>query len=134
MHCVRLAASRTFCTAGKSSPIRIAMIAMTTSSSISVNAGLRRGFRILMGTSFGPGPVLPGRPHPDRSLAALITRRKDRFVELLVVHPYHLQGKAEHVAGAVHAVLFISGDREGVVLSGRQPVVVHSPKDHEFLP
>src|SRR6476660_2722825 len=35
------AASRTFCTAGKSRPIRIAMIAITTSSSISVNADRR---------------------------------------------------------------------------------------------
>src|SRR5258708_17819980 len=33
-----LAASRTFCTAGTSRPIRMAMMAMTTSSSISVNA------------------------------------------------------------------------------------------------
>src|SRR3954447_9619598 len=38
-HLVRAAASRTFCTAGRSRPIRIAMIAMTTNSSIRVNAG-----------------------------------------------------------------------------------------------
>src|SRR5262245_37770788 len=38
---MRLAASRTFCTAGRSSPIRIAMIAITTKISISVNP--RRG-------------------------------------------------------------------------------------------
>src|SRR3954471_20309341 len=37
MHCVRAAASRTFWTAGTSSAIRIAMIAMTTSNSIRVN-------------------------------------------------------------------------------------------------
>src|SRR5262245_49093554 len=36
LHFMRAAASRTFCTAGKSRPIRMAMIAMTTSSSISV--------------------------------------------------------------------------------------------------
>src|SRR5688500_184011 len=36
-HRVRAAASRTFWTAGRSSPIRIAMIAITTSSSINVN-------------------------------------------------------------------------------------------------
>src|SRR5690606_35635132 len=36
-HWVRRAASRACCTAGSSSAIRIAMIAMTTSSSISVN-------------------------------------------------------------------------------------------------
>jgi hypothetical protein len=35
---MRAAAARTFCTAGSSSPIRIAMMAMTTSSSINVKA------------------------------------------------------------------------------------------------
>ena len=42
VHFERLAASRTFCTAGSSSPMRIAMIAITTSSSISVNAARPR--------------------------------------------------------------------------------------------
>src|SRR4051794_12622173 len=37
-HFIRAAASRTFWTAGSSRPMRIAMIAMTTNSSISVNA------------------------------------------------------------------------------------------------
>ena len=36
VHLIRVAASRTFCTAGSSRPIRMAMMAMTTSSSISV--------------------------------------------------------------------------------------------------
>src|SRR5436305_6280771 len=35
---MRAAASRTFCTAGNSRPMRTAMMAITTSSSISVNA------------------------------------------------------------------------------------------------
>ena len=35
-----MAASRTFCTAGNSKPIRTARIAITTSNSISVNARL----------------------------------------------------------------------------------------------
>ncbi len=39
--CVRAAASRTFCTAGTRSAIKIAMIAMTTSNSISVKPALR---------------------------------------------------------------------------------------------
>src|SRR5688572_24123830 len=43
----RAAASRTFWTAGSRSPIRTAMMAMTTSSSISVKAERRR-----MGSSF----------------------------------------------------------------------------------
>src|SRR5687767_8750130 len=38
----RAAASRTFCTAGRSRPIRTAMMAITTKSSISVKAGRRR--------------------------------------------------------------------------------------------
>src|SRR5581483_7239235 len=37
--CARAAASRTFCTAGISRPMRMAMMAMTTSSSIKVNPG-----------------------------------------------------------------------------------------------
>jgi hypothetical protein len=36
---MRAAASRTFWTAGTSRPIRMAMMAITTNSSISVNAG-----------------------------------------------------------------------------------------------
>ena len=42
VHFDRAAASRTFCTAGRSRPIRMAMMAMTTSNSISVNAPPRR--------------------------------------------------------------------------------------------
>src|SRR5690242_8140903 len=38
MHCVREAASRTFCTAGTNRAIRMAIMAMTTSNSINVNA------------------------------------------------------------------------------------------------
>jgi hypothetical protein len=41
MHCVRAAASRTFCTAGTSRAIKMAMMAMTTSNSISVKPGRR---------------------------------------------------------------------------------------------
>src|SRR5437763_11972449 len=40
-HFIRAAASRTFWTAGRSRPIKTAMMAITTSSSISVNAGRR---------------------------------------------------------------------------------------------
>src|SRR5437016_914208 len=58
-HCVRAAASRTFCTAGTSSAIRMAMIAITTSSSISVNA-LRCLNRIL--ASLDPAPCINHTP------------------------------------------------------------------------
>src|SRR6516165_5507730 len=40
-HWMRAAASRTFCTAGSNRPMRMAMMAITTSSSISVKAGRR---------------------------------------------------------------------------------------------
>src|SRR6476660_5944612 len=46
MHWVRAASSRTFCTAGTSRAIRMAMMAITTSSSINVNAR-RRGMVVL---------------------------------------------------------------------------------------
>src|SRR5262245_56793508 len=42
---VRLAASRTFCTAGSSRPIRTAMMAITTSNSISVKPSRGRSWR-----------------------------------------------------------------------------------------
>jgi hypothetical protein len=48
---MRAAASRTFCTAGNSSPMRMAMMAITTSNSISVHA-LRRRMAVLEN---GPG-------------------------------------------------------------------------------
>src|SRR5262249_53151716 len=48
---MRAADSRTFCTAGSKRPIRIAMIAMTTSNSISVNAERLRGQVGHIGTS-----------------------------------------------------------------------------------
>src|SRR5687767_5113248 len=41
-HLARAEASRTFWTAGSNSPIRMAMMAMTTSSSMSVNPGRTR--------------------------------------------------------------------------------------------
>src|SRR5438046_1658281 len=41
-HLIRLAASRTFWTAGTSRPMRMAMMAITTNSSMRVNAGRRR--------------------------------------------------------------------------------------------
>src|SRR5262245_54913928 len=49
-HFMRLAASRTFCTAGSSKPIRMPMMAMTTSSSIRVKAERSMG-RVVMGSS-----------------------------------------------------------------------------------
>jgi hypothetical protein len=41
-HFARFAASRTFCTAGNSKPISMAMMANTTSNSMSVKPGFRK--------------------------------------------------------------------------------------------
>ena len=48
-HFIRAAASRTFCTAGRSRPIRMAMIAITTRSSMSVKPRARCRKRHNMG-------------------------------------------------------------------------------------
>src|SRR2546426_12828109 len=54
-HDMRLAASRTLCTAGSSRPIKTAMIAMTTSSSMSVKAVRRCMAGLLLGNGGGSG-------------------------------------------------------------------------------
>src|SRR3954454_2401729 len=54
-HWMRAAASRTFCTAGSNRPIRTAMMAITTSSSISVNAERRTA---LMAFLLDIGPTM----------------------------------------------------------------------------
>src|SRR5581483_2956663 len=61
MVCVRAAASRTFCTAGTKRAMRMAMIAMTTSSSISVKPWRRED----IGKPFHEGKkkeIKAGRP------------------------------------------------------------------------
>src|SRR5262249_52460112 len=63
-HFMRLADSRTFCTAGSNKPTRMAMMAMTTSNSISVNADLRRTMR---------GP--PGEDEPKKRIKENAKRR-----------------------------------------------------------
>src|SRR5262249_53109813 len=57
---MRLAASRTFCTAGRSKPIRTAMMAITTNSSISVKPDRREDGVIGIPPKMRPGPQ--GRP------------------------------------------------------------------------
>src|SRR5438270_13413465 len=78
-HLVRAAASRTFCTAGSSRPISTAMIAITTSSSISVKPRRRGGGECLMRTLRGGGPgdesgrtgaILPARSGGPQSISA----------------------------------------------------------------
>src|SRR5271163_2151836 len=63
-HCVRRAASRADCTAGNKSPIRIAMIAIVTISSISVNP--ERTLGLTEERSLGHGMRLRGILFPLR--------------------------------------------------------------------
>src|SRR5262245_14669512 len=59
MHLARAAASRTFWTAGRSSPMRMAIIAITTNSSINVNSRRREYMAVSVRggeTASGPGP------------------------------------------------------------------------------
>src|SRR5262245_65692180 len=60
---MRFAASRTFCTAGSSNPIKTAMMAMTTSNSMSVKPSLQdcHFFRMVPPTSENEDPeTVPG--------------------------------------------------------------------------
>src|SRR5688500_1980333 len=77
VHLVRAAASRTFWTAGSKRPIRIAMIAMTTSNSINVNAG-RPDARRRMG-HLEQGEKRRGRPR-DRTAIVRETARTNRVI------------------------------------------------------
>src|SRR5215831_12952066 len=92
-HLIRAAASRTFWTAGRSRPIRMAMIAITTSSSMRVNADRRGGDVVTTGTpdreEDGKNRFdlwkITGHPEHSRPLAGrangyvLATRQRFRF-------------------------------------------------------
>src|SRR5690348_15808958 len=71
-HDTRLAASRTFCTAGSNMPIKMAMIAITTSNSIRVKAERGRCMCLTMAevsrTKYEKGGGQePARPRPNRT-------------------------------------------------------------------
>src|SRR5262245_40628221 len=61
MHLMRMAASRTFCTAGRSRPISTAMMAMTTSSSIKVKPRPRCKPSALVIGDYPLGPFVTSR-------------------------------------------------------------------------
>src|SRR5258708_35780316 len=88
-HLMRAAAARTFCTAGSSRPIRMAMIAMTTNSSMSVNADrLREWLRFMK-------PPSERGKKDDRAAPAVGCRDKRSLVQFdvqLVVPGRNLQG------------------------------------------
>src|SRR5262245_65585887 len=77
---MRAAASRTFCTAGNSSPIRMAMMAMTTSSSISVKPVRERGEDIRPPRRRGTRDALSMPGATPRVLAFRATRLANRAV------------------------------------------------------
>src|SRR5271167_1762411 len=82
LHDMRAAASRTFWTAGSSRPIRIAMMAITTSSSISVNARriwLRNGFMVNLSESQWTGAKRWRRLRPE---AGSLQFKRGQFVGL----------------------------------------------------
>ena len=80
MHEARRAASRADCTAGSKSEIKTAMIAITTKSSISVNARRvgrdRRGGRTVDASNKSPSSGIPvGEPnHPSGILGEAVTK------------------------------------------------------------
>jgi hypothetical protein len=82
LHDMRAAASRTFCTAGSSRPMRMAMMAMTTSNSISVKPRQRLSLR-KSGTTASPGEEeRQGRnnaPNDERNQRWERTCRKGRL-------------------------------------------------------
>src|SRR5262245_52641781 len=89
---VRPAASRTFCTAGSNSAIRIAMIAITTRSSISVNPDRFSG--LMAGRSLGLLLVLGNQL---RQLKGIRLRLFDRTLFLDDLVP----GNAHEVEGQI---------------------------------
>src|SRR5687767_4600209 len=129
---MRAAASRTFWTAGRSRPMRIAMIAITTSSSISVKAapvGRRRERRRVM------GGLPKGERENDERVAMRVSvwcgpcqgkpeRSPDRLIVLSSSAPRHEAGLEQ--VGQV-AVLGQNPDAEPE-LAAR--VARHLPAEH----
>src|SRR6266566_2739661 len=74
MHCVRAAASRTFWTAGTSSAIKIAMIAITTSNSMSVKPDLLRNLVRDIKDSFAETKIMR---HPRSTLHRIDPTKKN---------------------------------------------------------
>src|SRR5262245_36803105 len=96
---MRLAASRTFCTAGRSRPIRMAMMAMTTSSSMSVKAARDRTNRIMS----APGVKVLAAPctRLAASIAAqLQPHRGELFADLVEARHAEVLGFHELVGRA----------------------------------
>src|SRR6516165_9036091 len=95
-HWVREAASRTFCTAGSKRPIKTAMMAITTSSSIKVKA-VRLGRVVLIAGTSGWNRM--GQNFPGVERTALGSRSWVQFQHvrplLRLIDDFH-----GHIAGA----------------------------------
>src|SRR5262249_43831268 len=110
LHCMRAAASRTFCTAGSSRPMRMAMMAMTTSSSISVKPlWVRR--RVM-----GP-PVMR-----EKEITSGVRRLLAQLDVVLIGSRNHLEDQLLRV-GAFGGVGVVQGHRDAVLADVR-PVVI----------
>src|SRR5436190_29356 len=102
LHCVRRAASRACWTAGRSRAMRIAMIAITTRSSINVNARRTLAFNI---------PRLRGSDGKNRKDPALAAAR------MRVDASPHVSGLSERLRGlAIAKQLGFSGTRDSPAL------------------
>src|SRR5262249_36587908 len=123
-HFIRFAASRTFCTAGSSKPIRMAMIAMTTSSSIRVNACRGDIFREgMVATSFRQSPGLDRAPR--------ITPRARILTRSAVLWPWDPCYGAQ-LANGSRAVKRLSAHAQGIDL-GHFVVAQHAIPQPEVV-
>src|SRR5262249_8510411 len=136
-HWVRLAASRTFCTAGKSSAMRTVMMAITTSSSIRVNAR-----RLPPGVSFmvprsskrsryratpGSSQELPAGAVPSFPRGRFMIVDKAGVGELLVCQQLDVARQREDVTVAVGPVLLVGQN-------GRFRSHVEGPPEQDHVP
>src|SRR5262249_26005059 len=115
---MRLAASRTFWTAGSSKPMRIAMMAMTTSSSIRVKPLRRTRMAVLLSRALRP------RKNGDPAPAHFRARRDGKIEFVGPVFRHFLDDVGLLVKGGRDALLGdrpagVGGVGAGVALAGR---------------
>src|SRR5262245_42189323 len=117
---MRAAAARTFCTAGSRRPMRTAMIAITTSSSISVKPAWRLRDPLVMGSPSDWTPLRAGtrgseliraRARSDsRFTGRLRPDRELRAGELLIRQQPDVARQGDDVALALGPVLLVGED------------------------
>src|SRR5262245_50316071 len=107
LHCVRAADSRTFCTAGTSSAIKIAMMAITTSNSMRVNPPWPLDVPDLMGASFGE--ELMDNSFHGHGPIRLLDQFKVELACLRILHDVDLQDRFPRIAVLLGNQRFGSG-------------------------